>query len=145
MKPTRSSPKPNPRDSSQERRSAAREEDPYRATTRPPEPTACPTCDAVYLDGRWSWDRIPEDAHEQQCPACQRIRDAFPAGYVVIKGEFIKGHRDEIVAFIKGKEEAQKASYPLQRIMAIEDVHEGLQVTTTDSNLARGIGEALHD
>ena len=29
--------------------------------------------------------------------------------------------------------------------MAIEDVREGLQVTTTDSHLARGIGEALHD
>jgi NMD protein affecting ribosome stability and mRNA decay len=146
MKPIRGTAKPYPRDNPQTRqRAVAKVEDPYRVTHKPPEPTVCPSCQAVYADGRWTWDRIPEDAHEQQCPACQRIRDEFPAGYVMIKGEFIKDHRDEIVALIKGKEEVQKAEHPLQRIMAIEDVREGLQVTTTDSHLARGIGEALHD
>ena len=81
----------------------------------------------------------------ENCPACQRIRDAFPAGYVTIKGEFIKDHRDEIVALINAKEQREKAEHPLQRIMAIEEVRDGLQVTTTDSHLARGIGQALHD
>ena len=33
----------------------------------------------------------------------------------------------------------------LQRIMTIEDVRDGMQVATTDSHLARGIGEALYD
>lgn len=146
MKPIRGTAKPYPRDNPRDHpRSTARDEDPYRATRKPPEPTVCPSCQAVFAEGRWTWDRIPDDAHEQQCPACQRINDEFPAGYVMVKGEFIKDHRDEIVALITAKEERAKAEHPLQRIMAIEDVREGLQVTTTDSHLARGIGEALHD
>ena len=119
--------------------------DPYRATAKPAGPALCPTCDAVFDEGRWSWVSPPEDAHEQTCPACQRIHDRFPAGYVMVKGKFLAEHRDEIVALIRSKEEHEKADNPLQRIMAIEDVREGLQVTTTHSLLARGIGEALQE
>ena len=140
MNPIRRAARPSPRDAANDPH-----HDPFGRVPRPPEPTICPSCRAVFNAGRWTWDRPPEEAHHQDCPACQRIRDEFPAGYVVIKGAFIKDHRDEIVALITAKEERAKAEYPLQRIMAIEDVREGLQVTTTESNLARGIGEALHE
>jgi NMD protein affecting ribosome stability and mRNA decay len=126
-------------------RTTSHDDDPYRLRSKPPEPAHCPTCQAVYNGGRWTWDRKPHDAYEHTCPACQRIRDQFPAGYVMIKGEFFAEHRDEIIALITSKEDREKADRPLQRIMAIEDVRDGLQVTTTDSHLARGIGEALHD
>ena len=126
-------------------RAAANDEDPYRRTAKPVGPTVCPTCGAVFTEGRWAWTKKPQDASEENCPACQRIRDEFPAGYVTIKGEFIKDHRDEIVALITAKEKREKAEHPLQRVMAIEDVRDGLQVSTTDSHLARGIGEALYD
>ena len=119
--------------------------DPYRTTAKPPGPALCPKCDAVFAEGRWTWDSPPEDPHEQVCPACQRIHDRFPAGYVTVKGKFLAEHRDEIVALIKSKEEVEKADNPLQRIMAIEDVSEGMQVMTTHSLLARGIGEALQE
>ena len=141
MKPSRGTARPNPRDNPQD----SQHHDPYRRVAKPPEPTICPRCQAVYSSGRWSWERPPEEAHEQDCPACRRIQDEFPAGYVVIKGEFIRDHRDEIVALITAKEERAKAEHPLQRIMAIEDVRDGLQVTTTESHLARGIGEALNE
>ncbi len=126
-------------------RAVLHNEDPYASTRKPSEPTVCPTCKAVFTEGRWTWQRPPSEAAEMSCPACQRIHDEFPAGYVTIKGEFLKAHRDEIIAVINSKEDREKAAHPLQRIMAIEDVHGGLQVTTTHSNLARGIGEALHD
>jgi NMD protein affecting ribosome stability and mRNA decay len=147
MKPQRNAPqRPYPRDDPVDhQRAAANDEDPYRRTARPTEPTVCPSCGAVFDAGRWAWKQKPDDANEENCPACQRIRDDFPAGYVTIKGEFIKAHRDEIVALINAKEQRQKAEHPLQRIMAIEDVRDGLQVSTTDSHLARGIGEALYD
>lgn len=132
----------NPQD---HQRAVSRDDDPYRKTRKPQGPTLCPTCQAVFAEGRWTWDRPPEDASQEKCPACQRIQDQFPAGYVTIKGEFFNEHRDEIIALITSKEDREKAEHPLQRIMAIEDVREGLQVTTTDSQLARGIGEALHD
>ena len=126
-------------------RAVRRKEDPYVSTRKPAGPAVCHRCKAVFMEGRWAWQRRPSEAEEMTCPACQRIEDEFPAGYVTIKGEFLKEHRDEIIALINSKEDREKATHPLQRIMAIEDVREGLQVTTTDSHLARGIGEALHD
>ena len=120
------------------------DDDPYRNAAKPPEPTVCPECKASFTDGRWSWEKAPEDANELLCPACQRIQDRFPAGYVTIKGEFLKEHRDEIVALIENHEKKEKAERPLQRIITIDDTREGLEVTTTDSHLARGIAEALH-
>jgi len=134
------------RDNPQDHQRATRhKEDPYHSVAKPPEPTVCPTCKAIFSEGRWTWGRAPSEAAEMNCPACQRIQDDFPAGYVTIKGEFFKEHRDEIIAVITSKEDREKAEHPLQRIMAIEDVREGLQVKTTDSHLARGIGEALYD
>jgi len=126
-------------------RSANDEDDPYRAAAKPPEPTRCPQCKATFNEGRWSWEKAPADSYENLCPACQRIHDHFPAGYVTIKGEFFKEHRDEIVALIENHEKSEKARRPLQRIMEMEETREGFQVTTTDSHLARGIAEALHD
>ena len=121
------------------------QDDPYRAGHRPPEPTRCPDCNATFAQGRWSWEKAPEDAYEQLCPACQRMHDRFPAGYVTIKGEFFASHRDEIITLIQNHEKKEKAERPLQRLMGIEDKKDGVEVTTTDSHLARGIGEALHD
>lgn len=119
-------------------------DDPYRHVAKPPVPTVCPECSAVFAEGRWTWDKAPDDAAEQLCPACQRIHDRFPAGYVTIKGAFFDEHRDEIINLIESHEKKEKASRPLQRIMAIDSKRDGLEVTTTDSQLARGIAEALH-
>jgi len=99
MKPIRGTAKIYPRDDLPDhQRAAANDEDPYRRTAKPPEPTVCPKCQAVFTEGRWAWSKPPQEAASQLCPACQRIQDAFPAGYVTIRGEFIKDHRDEIVA-----------------------------------------------
>jgi NMD protein affecting ribosome stability and mRNA decay len=119
-------------------------DDPYRHAAKPAEPTVCPECKAVFTEGRWTWDKAPGDANELVCPACQRIQDRFPAGYVTIKGAFFEEHRDEIIALIESHEKKEKAARPLQRIMAIDAKRDGLEVTTTDSHLARGIAEALH-
>jgi NMD protein affecting ribosome stability and mRNA decay len=121
------------------------DDDPYRTAAKPPEPTRCPQCNASYQDGRWSWAKAPADSHVQLCPACQREHDHFPAGYVTIKGAFFADHRDEIIAMIQSHEKREKAERPLQRIMAIEEKRDGIEVATTDSHLARGIAQALHD
>ena len=117
--------------------------DPYRAAAKPPEPTMCPECKAVFTEGRWTWEKKPPDAYQQLCPACQRIQDKFPAGYITIKGEFFASHRDEIVTMIQKHGQREKAQKPLQRIMDIDQKRDGIEVTTTDSVLARGIAEAL--
>ena len=118
--------------------------DTYQSKGKFAEPTRCPGCGAVYSGGRWNWGFAPPEAQEDSCPACQRMRDHFPAGYVVLKGEFLAGHRDELLQLARNRETQEKAEHPLERIMGIEDVEGGVQITTTDTHLARNIGEAVH-
>jgi NMD protein affecting ribosome stability and mRNA decay len=117
--------------------------DSYKTKGKLREPTVCPDCGAVFHAGRWQWLAKPKDAHQTSCPACHRVRDHFPAGYVSLAGEFFATHEQEILHLMQHLEAKEKAEHPLQRIMAIEKTEHGTVVTTTDIHLARGIGEAL--
>jgi len=118
--------------------------DTYKVKHKLPEPTVCPQCGAVFHEGRWQWLARPAQAHEEMCPACHRIQDEFPAGYVTVAGPYFKDHREELLQLARNEEAHAKAEHPLKRIMKIEDQDDGIQITTTDIHLARGIGEALH-
>lgn len=120
-------------------------EDCYRETAKLPEHSHCPKCDATYAKGRWTWTKAPAGAPKHMCPACRRIEDRFPAGYVTLKGPFVAAHRDEIVGLVKAREARAREDHPLQRIMSLEPGSEGLVVTTTDAHLARGIAVAVHE
>ena len=121
-----------------------REHEAYKSTGKLPEPTQCPKCGAVYHKGRWQWLPTPETvAHEVMCPACHRIHDNYPAGFVTLAGQFLAQHREEVLHLVRNEEQRAKAEHPLKRIMAIEDEDGGLLITTTDIHLARRIGEAL--
>jgi len=124
-----------------------REHDTYKVQHKPPEPAACPDCGAIYHDGRWQWGAKAANSHAVICPACHRIRDRFPAGFVQIGGPFFANHREEMTSLIRHHEAKARSEHPLSRIIAIEDTGSGdggLLVTTTDIHLARDIAEALH-
>ena len=118
--------------------------DAYKSRLKLPEPTVCPECGAVFHQGRWQWSAKPVEAHTELCPACHRIHDQFPAGFVIVNGPFFREHRDELLHLARNEEEREKAEHPLKRIIKIEDQEDGTLITTTDIHLARGIGEALH-
>ena len=119
--------------------------DAYKSKGKLPEPTVCPQCGAVFHEGRWQWLQAPAGAHRKTCPACHRIRDDFPAGFLTLRGEFFHANRDEIMHLIHNVEKREGAEHPLQRIMAVEKIKSGgILVSTTDSHLSRSIGEALH-
>ena len=118
--------------------------DSYKAGRKLREPTRCPDCGAVFQNGRWIWGAAGAAAHEARCPACHRIHDKFPAGFVSLKGEFLQQHRDEILHLIRNHEAKEKAEHPLQRIMGIVTSAEGVTVTTTDTHLARDLAQALY-
>ena len=118
--------------------------DAYKAKGKLPEPTVCMQCGAVFHAGRWQWNPAPSNAHRDICPACHRIRDHYPAGFLTIKGEFFSAHRDEIMHLVHNHELHERAEHPLKRIMAVEEKDGATLVTTTDIHLARGLGEALH-
>jgi len=119
-------------------------QDSYKSKDKLPEPTRCPVCGASYHHGRWTWDAAPAGAHETMCPACHRIHDKFPAGYVTLKGEFLNQHREEILKIVRNSETKEKTEHPLERIMAIEDIDDGVLVTTTGTHLARDIAGRIH-
>lgn len=120
-------------------------EDAYRESEKLPEPSHCPSCDATYVKGRWTWQKAPADAAAHTCPACRRIHDHFPAGYLTLKGRFAPEQRERLLALVRAREARAKAEHPLQRIISIDDVAGGIRVTTTDGHLARGIGRAVRD
>jgi NMD protein affecting ribosome stability and mRNA decay len=118
-------------------------DDPYFVREKFPEPTVCSDCGAVFHEGRWQWTTKPENAHLTRCPACSRIHDELPAGYLTLEGEFLQAHKDELLEIARNLEAREKAEHPLQRIMAITEEDGKVTITTTALNLARGIGEAL--
>lgn len=118
--------------------------DPYHEIGKLSEPAVCSNCGAVYREGRWQWITAPLDAYLTRCPACKRIHQKMPAGYVSIQGQFAHDHRDQILSVIHNLETREKAAHPLKRIMWIEYQEEGLLLTCTDIHLARSIGDALH-
>ena len=132
------------REGRHEQRMTAVRDDSYRENAKPHDPTACPDCGAMYLKGRWTWRTKTADAVIARCPACRRIHDGLPAGYVRLRGRYARTHREALIGAVLRCEERERAEHPLQRVMAIVDVFDGMEVTTTDAHLARGIAEAIH-
>ena len=119
--------------------------DPYQLRERLSEPSVCTDCHAVYDDGCWQWMTSPAGAFQIRCPACKRVRDGAPAGFVTIEGRFAKEYRNELQLLIQNIEQRARSTQPMQRIISVEEQPDGLTVATTDIHLARKIGEALHD
>jgi NMD protein affecting ribosome stability and mRNA decay len=118
--------------------------DPYQSKHKLPDPTACPQCGAVFHRGRWTWLTRPKVAHEELCPACRRVRDKYPAGFLSLHGAFLDQHQEEILNLTRNEEKAETAEHPLHRIMQIEMQDDGILITTTDIHLPRRIGEAVY-
>ena len=119
--------------------------DAYRPDHKLAEHTTCPQCHASIRDGQWQWLEADVGAAKTVCPACRRIHDGFPAGYVSVEGDFFANHRVELLALVQQHATQATAEHPMWRLMRTDDTPEGVMFTTTDTHLAREIGGALHD
>jgi NMD protein affecting ribosome stability and mRNA decay len=118
--------------------------DPYMAGAKPEEPTVCRDCGVVFNEGRWQWlPEPPAVAAETVCPACRRVRDRVPAGFLTLSGDFFRKHREEIMNLVENKVASQEKEHPMKRLMDIDDQDKGAELAFTDSHLPRGIGEAI--
>jgi len=118
--------------------------DAYEEKQKMSDPTLCGQCKAVFTGGRWTWNSLPDISNKTICPACQRINDNFPAGYVLLNGTFLKFHKEEIHNLIKNIEENEKNQHPMERIMNIIAEESKIEITTTGIHIARRIGEAVN-
>lgn len=117
--------------------------DSYLKDGKWPEPTFCPECKALFTEGRWTWKKPVPDANEAICPACKRIADHYPAGYLELRGAFIYEHIEEIMRVVRNIEQQEKEAHPIERIMEVVDHQDHFLVTTTGIHVARRIGDAL--
>ena len=138
--------------------------DPYLSKTPPPDGSSCDGCGGVYHHKRWSLidekgelnengavkgvsaEGVTTKASGQSvvCPACQKKRDDFPGGYVTIGGDFAESHMDEIVNLIRNRETLAMRYNPLDRIIEMRQVGDGLlEVSTTTDKLAQRLGQIL--
>lgn len=117
--------------------------DTYKLAGKLHEPSRCPRCNAVYVNGRWTWDDAVQAPAEEVCSACHRIADNYPAGEITLSGGFLATHKDEIVSLARNIEKAENAEHPLNRIIAIRDLASQMQITTTDVHLPRRIGKSV--
>jgi NMD protein affecting ribosome stability and mRNA decay len=116
--------------------------DPYHLRAKAAGNAQCPDCGLVQHQGRWKRDMPAGEARRQLCPACQRIRDRFPAGTVRLR-EAPPAMRAELLQRLRNVEQAESAEHPLERIMAVEERGGDLVVTTTGTHLARRIADAI--
>lgn len=108
------------------------------------EGTQCTTCGVVFSKGRWTWHFEGETSKQITCPACLRIKDRHPAGYIELSGDFFKTNQDEIINLVRNVEKSHKEEHPMQRIIQIRTRrNQATMVETTGVHLARRIGDSI--
>ena len=117
--------------------------DPYKGRRKSASATVCKDCEAIYVGGRWTWEKNVESRRQTVCPACRRIKENYPAGHIELSGSFVEKHQHELLNLIRNREKLEKEHHPMERIMNIGTERGFAMVTTTGVHLARRIGEAL--
>lgn len=126
-------------------------DDPYIQDESLQDNSVCMRCGSVYVSGRWYLkDGVPQDKIEGNepvatiCPGCQKMRDKVPGGVLRIMGSFPENHRREVMNLIHNETSKAQAANPLEKVMSMEEVDGGIELTTTNEKLAQRIGRALH-
>ncbi|TAH37227.1 MAG: ATPase [Planctomycetota bacterium] len=103
----------------------------------------CDDCGVVQYAGKWRWGAPPRvEIQTGRCPACQRIRERYPAGTIRLPRAFLE-RREEILHMIHNVERARKAENPLERLMEVKESGGRLVITTTGTHIARQIAHRL--
>jgi len=117
--------------------------DAYLETQKLPDPTLCTECGVLFSDGRWVWKGTEKEVHTTVCPACRRIAERNPAGFVDIHGAFFHNRLDEVENLIYNTEKAETLERPMERLIQVVRDDDGTRVTTTGVHIARRIGDAV--
>lgn len=134
---------PGPRKESRARNVQPRHRDTYARRAKPRDSVLCGGCGLILSRGRWQWRaRLHTDLRAGLCPACERVRDRFPAGTLTLDAPFLD-RRAELTGMIRNVEAVEREEHPLERVMALEETGDRLVVTTTGLHLARRLAQRL--
>lgn len=133
------------------RKNMDRETDPYIPLKSPSDVGACPECHAVRRNKRWYpggkelavLSRKAGSFVLERCPACRKIADGFPSGVVLLRGGFLREHREDILKLVRNEEKRAMGINPLERIISVSDRAGRMEITTTDEKLAQRIGRQV--
>jgi NMD protein affecting ribosome stability and mRNA decay len=120
-----------------------KQHDTYERRAKAAGARVCPECSVVHHGGTWYWGAPPlAPVTSALCPACERIRDDYPAGTIRLSGSLLD-HLEEIRGMVANAEEAEKAEHPLERVMKMSPSEDGLLIETTGIHIARRITNKL--
>jgi hypothetical protein len=133
------------------RKNVDRETDPYIPRKAASAVGVCPGCHAIRRNKRWHLDekeyaaltRNRGAASVERCPACRKIEDGFPSGVVLLSGDYLRLHRDEILKLVRNEEKRAMGINPLERIISMKERDGKLEIETTDEKLAQRIGREV--
>jgi len=127
-----------------------RTEDPY-LPEEGQEASHCTGCQALYQKKRWFFNAElagklagSGKVREVECPSCRKIKDHYVEGYLILSGEFLGQHRDELVTLIEKEAGRVSARSVMDRIIQLAPEGDKLVVETTTEKLAQHLGRAVY-
>jgi NMD protein affecting ribosome stability and mRNA decay len=115
------------------------------------EVSYCTKCGVINRQKRWIMDpielnQLKEDpaVGKMVCPACQKMQDNVPGGFLTLSGEYLRKHEHEILELIKNTEAKSRNKNPLGRIMELTQEGNVLTIHTTLDRLAEKLGKEIY-
>jgi len=111
----------------------------------------CTKCGVINRQKRWFMDplelaKLKEDPSVGTivCPACQKMQDKVPGGFLTLSGTYLRKHETLILELIKNTEQKSRNKNPLGRIMEITQEGDVLTLLTTLDKLAEKLGKEIY-
>jgi len=114
-----------------------------------PDPAVCAGCGAVYTRKTWRsadprrLEAFLEGAQRVSCPACRQVGAGRAYGRVLLQGEWLGEHTEEVRRRIVAVEARARHTQPERRLVAIVPRGKGLELTTTSQKLAHRVTHEL--
>ncbi len=112
--------------------------------------TVCPVCHAISNGSHWLVDeqqyaqlRQRPDVKVELCPADRRIQRQMFDGEVVLQGQWLNQHREEVLRWVRNEEQRARLINPMARLATIQERDDSIYILTTSQALARRIGNGM--
>lgn len=110
----------------------------------------CPVCHSISDGKHWrvnekEYQRLRQDPRVriQLCPADERIQRQMFDGEIVVRGNWLAEHKEEVLNLVRNEEKRARDTNPMSRLASVQERDGYLYILTTSQSLARRIGAGL--